>query len=153
MQAKTAAAANAITNATIGIINTGSGSPSLRLYSGTTLCLQINLRTVANGGAFTASGSDSDEGSKGAVPGKAWAAAPVSGGEHWATFSQLPASGAQGLVVDSARYYDAAGTRQYDPTVGTIAAGTAEVQLTTLTMDEAVPVTTTATPYIATAVV
>ena len=150
MQPKTATAANAVTDAVRAIINTGSGSPSLRLYSGTTLCLKIDCRTVANGGAFTASGADSDEGSKGEVPGRAWAAMPVTGGGHWSSFSQLPEAGSHGLVLDSARWYDAAGTRQYDATIGTIDGNTAEVQLTTLTIDGAVSITTSATPYIET---
>jgi hypothetical protein len=137
MLAKTAAAANAIVDAIRGIIDVGTGSPHLKaLASNDTVLLDITLNTTAAFGASDA--------------GVATAAAPVSGGGAWATFSQLPAAAG---TISKAGYYDANDALQYSCTVSTIAQATGELRLTSLTTDTAVPVTTTVAPTITVAVV
>ena len=70
---------------------------------------------------------------------------PTTGGGNWSTFSQNPsASGTAAKAI----LKDGDGTARAQMTVSTIAAGTGEVQFTTLAFDTGVPVTTDTAPTI-----
>lgn len=123
---------NAMNNAGVNLIDDGAAGPTLRIRTAADAdLLVIDLNATA---AFGASSS-----------GIKTAAAPVSGGGAWATFSQNPSvSGTAAKAV----WCDGDVTALFESTIGTVAAGTAEVQFDTLTFDTAVAATTSVAPTI-----
>jgi hypothetical protein len=126
---------NSMCDAAVDALDSGAGEPVLQICaSNDDVLLEIDLNATAafgNAGAVTV--------------GKASAAAPVSGGGSWSTFSQVPDAAG---TANYAQYLDGDGTLAFKSSVSTIAAGTGEVQFTTLTFDVAVAVTTTVAPSV-----
>lgn len=126
---------NDMCDAAVDLLDAGAGDPTLSIEtSGDSPLLVITLNGTA---AFGDAGTP--------TAGRAIANAPQTGGGSWATFSQNPS--ASGTAA-KAKWKDGDGTTLYESSVGTIAAGTAEVRFDTLTFDTAVAATTTSAPYI-----